>query len=840
MHDYQARYQSANLSDTESRDCFVVRQREFKRVMDSICDAGPKDSIQHYVFIGRRGSGKSTLLRRIQAEVGLSDLSEQHLVVNLSEEQAGIYQLYDLWDYVLRDFEQQGLSPEFIDWQDFEDDMQDYTQALFVAVSRCLDKAGKRLILLIDNIERIFKNIGKGSGGGADLFREQLMNGNAVRIIGASTEMSEDFWRYDMPFYDFFKIERLESLSIEEIKELLNHWADQKQNDDIRNLIKQQPGKLQAIRMLTDGTPRTMLLFIDMLVHRPEQNGYAYLRKIIDEATPIYQERLDKLSAQQQKVLVELSFFWEAAPVERLIPKCKMPGKTISAQLNALVDKHIVEKVKGGTKNHSYRLEERFFNLWLLMTQGGPKQKREVKYLTVFLENWYDAHEIKELYSEFVEGMDAGRFKPDYMASMTKALVHTKSISIEERDALIDRIKKLRIGEEWTTDLPPKVEQIHESVGQYISSGNYDDAILLLTSIEQEDSDIYFSIGLVKHYKGDLSGAVESFRKSISLRNSSVAWDSLGRVLIDQDRIEEAKSAYEMAIDLGYHQSLLSISKIYIESNEFDIAESYLLKAIELNVDKSVLMLCQEYVENDEWGKAQKLLEPRVESGKDEYSHWLGYIYDHQDNLSQAKKLYKAAINTGDYLAHYNLANLYQLEGKTDLALKNFRSAFENEVEIAKERYVLLSYDANQIGKKSDSVKLIRDVQERDLELFGILGKSVIYLWAGEMELFQELIDSELNIMKNGISAESSRVLNEWLVHGQYRTVLELFEHEDLKEKMQGQMRPLYYATLKLLDKQEQLKNMPPELEENVNDILEYVKERQEFYYGEKDGGERS
>jgi len=27
---------------------------------------------------------------------------------------------------------------------------------------------------------------------------------------------------------------------------------------------------------------------------------------------------------------------------------------------------------------------------------------------------------------------------------------------------------------------------------------------------------------------------------------------------------------------------------------------------------------------------------------------------------------------------------------------------------------------------------------------------------------------------------------------------------------------------------------MPPEIEENVNDILKYIKEKQEFYYGSK------
>ncbi|MBK8415018.1 MAG: hypothetical protein IPL22_11350 [Bacteroidetes bacterium] len=58
------------------------------------------------------------------------------------------------------------------------------------------------MILLIDNIDRVFDSIGQTSD--AALLRELLMNFKDIRMIGASTVMSEQFWRYDMPFYEFF------------------------------------------------------------------------------------------------------------------------------------------------------------------------------------------------------------------------------------------------------------------------------------------------------------------------------------------------------------------------------------------------------------------------------------------------------------------------------------------------------------------------------------------------------------------------------------------------------------------------------------------------------------
>jgi energy-coupling factor transporter ATP-binding protein EcfA2 len=386
MERYITQYQSANLNDEQVIGNFVVRTKEFERLMADIRTTDRNGSFQHYVFVGRRGSGKSTLLRRIQAAIHTDkDLKERFIATNLSEEQAGINKLYDLWDYVMRDLKAKGFSLPEIDWQDYQDDLKEYSKTLFGAIHDLLQKENKQLVLLVDNIDRIFKNIGKE----ANLLREQLMNYNDVRIIGGSTIMSEDFWRYDMPFYQFFSIKRLEPLSLEEIAMLLKHWAEVKGNPEIAKFVEHHPGKIQAVRMLTDGTPRTMQLFVDMIIDRPNEQGFDYLRRLIDYATPVYQERLGQLSPQQQKIVVELSFFGEAASIEQLVPMCKMTGKNISAQMSQLIKARIVEKIKGETKNMYYRLEERFFNLWLLMTQGGSSGKRQLLAWANFIEDWY-------------------------------------------------------------------------------------------------------------------------------------------------------------------------------------------------------------------------------------------------------------------------------------------------------------------------------------------------------------------------------------------------------------------------------------------------------------------
>ena len=57
MAPYLTQYQSANISDEQSVQNFVVRKKEFERVMSDIRMTDGETSFQHYVFVGRRGSG---------------------------------------------------------------------------------------------------------------------------------------------------------------------------------------------------------------------------------------------------------------------------------------------------------------------------------------------------------------------------------------------------------------------------------------------------------------------------------------------------------------------------------------------------------------------------------------------------------------------------------------------------------------------------------------------------------------------------------------------------------------------------------------------------------------
>lgn len=386
-------YQVANGSTEAVKRNFVLRTAEFELIMSDLRRKKPGDPLQHELILGQRGSGKSTLLRRIQIDIDEdAQLAQQFIAINLAEEQAAVYRLSDLWFEVLQELRSRWNSTlPLRNFDDF-DDNQKYARYLYTEIHQLLQLRGKRVLLLLDNLDRILQNFDDDG----HLLRETLLNFNDLQIIGGSTRMDEHFWRYDRPFYEFFRQHRLEGLRFEEIHQLLNHWSTEMNLPLLHNYALQHRGRMEAIRTLTDNLPRTWQVVIQALWYNANASGFDYLRKVMDCITPLYQERLGNLTPPQRKILQEMAFWWEAVPTKVLVDKCRMESKLIASYLRQLEQYGLVETISTGKKNHLYRVSERFFSLWMMVTQGNPGQKRRAKYLTLFLESWFEAQELKE------------------------------------------------------------------------------------------------------------------------------------------------------------------------------------------------------------------------------------------------------------------------------------------------------------------------------------------------------------------------------------------------------------------------------------------------------------
>lgn len=669
-------YQSANSDFDAIKRNFIIREEEFSIITKGLLNKDINDPLQYELILGRRGSGKSTLLKRIEIEITENQkLNKKYFPINLAEEQAGIYRLFDLWEQVLEELQYSFGTIEYKkDFGDFEN-TQDYTRYLYDLIHQTCVKQKKRIVLLLDNFDRIIENFTDDG----NLLREILINFNDIQIIAGSTRMDEHFWRYDMPFYEFFRKHRLEALSREEMLRLLNHWANSLNIPELKEFIKKNPGKLENIRILTDGLPRTLQFFIQIVLQNSQSYGYDYLKKIMDNVTPLYQERLNYLPPQLRKIILEMAFIWEACTTRQLVEKTRMESKLVSANLKTLVLKGVVDKIETSKKNHLYRISERFFNMWLIFTQGNPEQKRKAKCLTIFLENWYNASDFDKLANDHISLLKEKKLNYNEALILSKALSQTKFISLEQRDLILDLTENSNVNKIKNSliQLPQKSVEIINRALNKLENENYKEALSLVNSIENEKDGIKFNLlGLIYEDQENYTEAEKHYISAIKKENID-AYKNLAIIYQKQNNFKQAEKYYKLAIQNGIDDAINNLGALYFDENKYDEAEKYYLAAIEKSDSDALHNIAIMYQDQKNYPQAEKYLLRNIAKGNRDVSNNLAVVYSDLKKYSKAEKYYLLAIENGDNDALFNIANLYKNQEKYIDATKYYLAAIE-------------------------------------------------------------------------------------------------------------------------------------------------------------------
>lgn len=794
-------YQNANSSPEAVKRGFLIRIAEYELIMDDIRSRMKGGPMQHELILGRRGSGKSTLLRRIQIEIDEQpDLAEHLVAINLAEEQNAICRLSDLWFEVLEELAIRFKATLNLAAFDTFEDNHAYTRYLYAEIHRLLKANQKRVVLLLDNLDRILENFDND----AHLLRETLLNYQDIQLIGGSTRMSEHYWQYDKPFYDFFRRHRLPGLTFEEIHRLLNHWADDMELHELHDYALRYRGRVEAIRILTDGLPRALQYFIQVLLHDSELYGFDYLRKVMDKATPLYQERLNSLTAPQRKIVQEMAFCWEAAPTKTLVDRCRMESKTISSFLKQLDHFGIVETLATGKKNHLYRLSERFFNMWLIVTQGNPDQKRRAKYLTLFLEAWYDEHDLRALAEKHLAALKDKKLSFDKAMVLSKGLAQSKYITVWERDELIEYTLALKPEGVMETELPRMFKEINQDLIELYKTGEYEQLLAKLEEVDNEEDGIKFNIK--------------------------------GMCLMNLGRYTDAEKSYLLAIKKGDVNALFNLAFLYASQGNHAEAEKYYLLAFEKGDVNALNYLALLHQNQGNYTDAEKYYLLAFENGDLGALYNLANMCANREKYSDAEKYYLLAINRGDLHAMFNLACLYTEQGKYVAAEKYYLLAIEKGDVNALNNLAWLYHEQNVHPKQSLAYIRRRNLSESTSTSQCI--QLLIEICNGIFEQIPERVD---DIIHKAIDEDIAGFWQGLLHHHQTQLVLSFFESEKYGPVLRERYVLLYYAALLLAGRTEDnlLLRIPPEVMSTVEAMVEKIREKQAFYAkGPRDGFE--
>ncbi len=581
-------YQSANTDAKTIKDDFLVRINEFDVIMDDIRNQPMKGSVQHFLLLGRRGSGKSTLIKRIQVEIEEdAALAQKYIAINLAEEQANIFRLFDLMEEIATELEQK-LEIE-IKRPDINADAQGYTRDLFSIIHNTITSEGKKIVLLLDNIDRIFENIKDDAG----ILREILLNYDDLKIIGGSTRFTEHFWKYDMPFYEFFRVLELKPLTSAEIKSLLLRWSEKLNLPTLAEFVHTRSGQLEAVRILTDGMPRTLLFFVNVLLTSKQETGYEYLRQIMDYVTPQYQERLNNLAPAHRKIVLNLAFIWEAAGTGEIAAVTQMKNNVVSAQLKELVRLNIVEIVPTQNRNNLYRISERFFNLWLIFTQGSPRDKKRAKCLTIFLENFYDGDGLNTIALQHELQLEEYLLSSSKTDLLTKA--NAKSNYSEREHQLVNKTQEMKdIEKDILQETPQTMTSIIEDVGELIVKKQWGKAIKRAEELEPVNGIVDYLIGEVYRTKEENDSAIRFYQKAI-VKGNTHALIRIAMMYYLEEKYEQSESFLLKAFHKGDAEASLGLGLLYSLQEKYEQSVKFLEKAIANGLEMGIRLLIWNY-----------------------------------------------------------------------------------------------------------------------------------------------------------------------------------------------------------------------------------------------------
>ncbi|MBI4742270.1 MAG: AAA family ATPase [Betaproteobacteria bacterium] len=419
-----ALYNPGLWSVAEVRAYYIARTSLLNRLLDDIRRETPGSQPQHRLIVGQRGMGKSTLLRRLA--IGIEDdtqLESQWLPLVFPEEQYNVASLADFWlnclDALgdLQEARGDHAQAAAIDAEVERLDRGDSDGAL-QALLRTAGKLQRRLLLLVDNIDLILDRIKTQDW----TLREVLQGHPEIMLIGASSRALEASYNYRAAFYDFFKIDELRGLSLDEMRETILTLARLRGAADVIERVAADPGRLPVLHTLTGGNPRTAVLLYGVLLKGVDGDVRSDLEALLDEVTPLYKARFDELPTQAQQLLDKLALNWDPITARGLADLLGWQVNLVSAQLDRLSASGVVEKVKFGKgKRIAFQVGERFFNIWYLM-RASRRVRRKLMWLVEFLRVFFSSDELQRLAKRRLSACPSDEQDAEYTLAISRAL----------------------------------------------------------------------------------------------------------------------------------------------------------------------------------------------------------------------------------------------------------------------------------------------------------------------------------------------------------------------------------------------------------------------------------
>ena len=420
------------LTDDELVASYCVRTTEFELLVEALRECTGRSN-PHQIVIGPRGSGKTSLLLRVAAEARRDTaLSTRYFPVAFAEESYEVGTAGEFWLECLTNLAAQ--APRGEDAPDLDRTVEELRairddQALS---DRCLgalldfaDREGKRLVLLVENLNMLFGEMADPEAGWR--LRKILQTEPRIIVFASATSRFDEIDNPDSALYDLFRVRTLRPLDTKQCAVL---W-------ETVSGCPPAPAAVRSLEILTGGSPRLVSIVASFGAGLSFRDLTAHLLDLVDDHTEYFKGHLESLPPQERRVYLALAALWKPATTREIADQARLETSPCSAQLARLSERGVVRVAGGSARRKQYYLTERLYNIYyLLRRRRGPD--RFVEALIHFMEACYSPPELKDISVRMVR--DAGGLGAEMRSlhrSVLKGLMESPSLAAY-RDELLE------------------------------------------------------------------------------------------------------------------------------------------------------------------------------------------------------------------------------------------------------------------------------------------------------------------------------------------------------------------------------------------------------------------
>ena len=376
-------YRSGVTSPERLRQTTVARQHLVDDAIESVRGSAGRKSKNHLLFIGPRGIGKTHLLSCIEDAVRSDEaLDASVVVVRFPEESNRTLSFADfligMCGILKEVLENEPRWAELFARVETEEDDARVADILVPALREENRRRGRTLLVMLENLGEVLTRQIRDRKDVASL-RKFLMADNGCLLLATAPLHFDGITDIEQPFYDFFDIQILESLSFEETVEVIRLNLKCECRGDILGTLDEMRPRLEALYQMTGGNPRLTMMLYELIAHESVTSVQEQFHVLLDRISPFYQARLNDLPPGQRALLECLASMRDEEKTPAAIAaRMRTSQQETSSLLKRLSNARYLRAVQHPRDRRSrlYTIREGFFDIWLAMNLSRGARRR--------------------------------------------------------------------------------------------------------------------------------------------------------------------------------------------------------------------------------------------------------------------------------------------------------------------------------------------------------------------------------------------------------------------------------------------------------------------------------